>query len=126
MQYHTMADGSKALRPVLFASRALLKGEKKWPPREQEGLAIVYALEQFRHHIMRTHFTVYSDHQSLEWLMNAKVGKLARWALVLAEFEPFTIKYKSGKTNKAADALSRLYEPSELLPAIATCFALST
>lgn len=114
--------GRLTARPVLFASRALTKGEKKWPPREKEGLAIVWAVQQFRHHIHRTHFTVYSDHQSLEWLMSAEVGKLARWAMLLAEYEPFTIRYKSGAMNKAADALSRIYEPSELLPEIATCF----
>jgi hypothetical protein len=126
MQQHKMPDGSSALRPVFFASRALTKGEKKWPPREQEGLAIVWALQQFRHHILGNHFTVYSDHQSLEWLMNAKVGKLARWALILAEYEPFIIKYKSGKQNKAADALSRIYEETELLPEIATCAVANT
>lgn len=120
----TTKRGIKKDLPVFFASRKLTPGERKWPIRDKEALAIVWALATFRHHILGRHFIVRSDHQSLEWLMEAKTGRLARWALLLSEYEPFTIQYKSGKVNKRADALSRMYEISEILPDIATIAAI--
>lgn len=120
----TTRNGVKKDLPVFFASRKLTPGERKWPIRDKEALAIVWALATFRHHILGRHFIVRSDHQSLEWLMEAKTGRLARWSLMLSEYEPFTIQYKSGKVNKKADALSRIYESSEILPEIATVAAI--
>lgn len=43
---------------------------------------------------------------------------------MLAEYEPFTIKFRSGKLNKPADSLSRIYANSELLPEQAFCCAI--
>lgn len=71
-------------RPVFFASRKLTPGERKWITRDQEGLAIVYGVTTFRHHILGTHFTVRTDHRSLEWLMDAKKGRPARWSIILS------------------------------------------
>jgi len=52
---------------------------------------------------------VYSDHNPLQYLIESapKSAKLMRWSLALQEFS-LTFKYKSGKTNAAADCLSRL------------------
>lgn len=108
-------------RPVFFASRKLSPAEKKWPVRDKEALAILFACQSFRHHILGTHFTVRSDHHSLQWLMEAQTGRIARWATMLAEYEPFDIKYRRGESNKVADALSRVYAWSECMPDIAFC-----
>jgi hypothetical protein len=80
-------------RPVFFASRKLSPAEKKWPVRDKEALAILFGCQSFRHHILGTKFTVRSDHHSLQWLMDAASGRIARWATMLAEYEPFEIKY---------------------------------
>ena len=50
-----------------------------------------------------------------------KTGRIARWATLLSEYEPFSILYRSGATNKVADALSRVYAWSECLPDVAFC-----
>jgi hypothetical protein len=51
---------------------------------------------------------VYTDHNNLRWLLDAKwsSGKLARWALRLAEYD-MVIHHTKGALNAAADALSR-------------------
>jgi hypothetical protein len=60
--------------------------------------------------VERTHFTVRTDHSSLQWLLNISGynSLLLRWRLRLSEFS-FEIQYKPGRTNQVADALSRIY-----------------
>ena len=52
---------------------------------------------------------LYTDHKALKSLMNTlhPSGKLARWGLAIQELD-LHIHHRSGKTNQAADALSRL------------------
>lgn len=110
-------------RPVMFASRKLSTAELKWPVRDKEALAIIYALDTFRAYVLgsRIPTLVRTDHHSLQWMQDAKTGRIARWATVLAEYEPFEIKYRTGSSNKVADALSRVFAWSECLPDIAFC-----
>ncbi len=51
---------------------------------------------------------VYTDHSPLKALLNAPhpSGKLARWGQILAELD-LDIRYKPGRHNANADALSR-------------------
>ena len=54
---------------------------------------------------------VFTDHDPLSYLNECipKSAKLTRWSLALQEFN-LTLKFKSGRTNTAADCLSRLDE----------------
>ena len=119
----SQVDDEGGERPVYFSSRKLSPAERKWPVRDKEALAILVGCQTFRHHILGSNFTVRTDHQSLQWLMDAPSGRIARWATMLAEYEPFTIIYRKGELNKVADAMSRTYAQSECLPDIAFCFA---
>jgi len=94
---------------VSYASRSLSKEEKNYTVTERECLAVIFATKQFRSYIYGNHFTVYTDHASLNWLVNLKDanGRLMRWALKLQGLN-FTIKYRKGAANENADALSRL------------------
>ena len=67
---------------------------------------MVWACHYFRAYLIGDPVTVETDHQSLQWLMNAKKVCLFRWARRIAEFD-VSIKYRAGKANGNADALSR-------------------
>ena len=79
--------------------------------REKECLAIKYVLGKLRHYLVATTFTVkcLSDHRSLQFLKNGKEtgGRIARWALALAEYD-YEIEYIKGADNTLADLLSRM------------------
>ena len=112
-------------RPIAFISRHLSAAEEKWHIRDKEALGIIWALESFRHFLLGSEFMVRTDHSSLKWLLDAKTGRHARWALRLMEFGPFRILHRSGKTHTNVDALSRIPAESEAIPDKATCFRLS-
>ena len=82
---------------------------------EKECLALVYAVKKYRHYIYGSHFTVYTDHNPLQFLMKIKNpnGRLTRWSMLLMEYD-FTVEYKPGKKHQNADTLSRYpYDPAD-------------
>ena len=94
---------------VAYASRVLTPPEKSYSVIQQECLAIVYALKQFRHYLLGCHFTLQTDHAPLQWLTSQKMeGLLCRWSLSLQEFD-FNIEYRKGASNTNADALSHCH-----------------
>ena len=110
---HTIAAylRTEAGQPVAFASRALRGAEKHYDIIEKEALAIFWSItEKFRTYLLGRQFTVYSDHQSLQWLLTTvkPTRKLLRWRMELQEFH-FHVAYKPGKDNFVADSLSRAF-----------------
>jgi hypothetical protein len=59
-------------------------------------------------------FLLVTDHQLLKWLMELDklTGKLARWALMLMEYD-FKVVHRAGLVNMDADGLSRNPIPSQ-------------
>ena len=92
--------------PVEFISKKIFKTQLHWPTREKEAYAIIFGLQKFEHYLRGRSFTVHTDHESLQWLLEAKTGKLARWASRLAEFD-MKIIHKSGVEMTHIDFLSR-------------------
>ncbi|KAK4382481.1 hypothetical protein Sango_2866900 [Sesamum angolense] len=92
---------------IYYASRML----------EKELLAVVFALEKFRHCLLGTKVVVYSDHAVLKYLLSKKEAKprLIRWILLLQEFD-LTIKDRKGAKNLVADHLSRLVTNDDPCP----------
>ena len=99
-------DGNE--RAVIYLSRSTNVHEKNYSTCELECLAVVYALKKLRHYLLGKKFILITDHQALIGLMNKSElkGKFARWVIELSEFV-FDIRYRAGKANKVADALSR-------------------
>jgi hypothetical protein len=74
-----------------------------------ELLALRWAITvKFRDILLGANFVVYTDNNPLSYLQtNTKLGATeTRWARELEKFQ-FTIKYRSGRSNRNADALSR-------------------
>ena len=85
---------------VSYGSRALSKEEKNYTVSERECLAVIFGVTSFRCYLHGRHFIVYTDHGSLQWLLNLKDanGRLARWALKLQGHD-MTIKHRAGRLN---------------------------
>ena len=95
--------------PIVFASRILQKHEKNYCSSELEALAVVWAVKHFRPYLYGHTCQLYTNHKAIKSLMNTPhpSGKLARWGLAIQELD-LHIHHRSGKTNQAADTLSRL------------------
>jgi hypothetical protein len=93
---------------VAYANCSNNATESRYNSYEGECLAVVWVVSHFRCYLFGTQFTLVTDHQSFKWLMESDklMGKLARWALILQEYD-FQVVHKPGVANLDADGLSR-------------------
>jgi len=96
------------LQPVAYMSKKMLDAEKNYAVGEQEQLAIVLALKEWRHYIHGVKCTILTDNRALQYLDTTTdlSKRQIRWAEVLAQYD-LKIIYRPGKENLVADALSR-------------------
>lgn len=75
----------------------------------RELLAITEALAKFRHYLLGHKFVIKTDQKSLKSLLDQSLQtpKLQEWLHKFLGYD-FTIEYKAGKENVAADSLSRM------------------
>jgi hypothetical protein len=66
--------------PLAFASRKLSTTKINYTTTEREGLAMVYALQKFRHYLLGGHFKMFTDHSALKYLVKKLVlrGRICR------------------------------------------------
>ncbi|SGY11742.1 BQ5605_C011g06257 [Microbotryum silenes-dioicae] len=104
-------DWRKA-HPVAYWSCQYISAEVNYPTHEQELLAVVDALRQWRVNLMGVHFHVLSDHELLKYLKTQEnlSKRQARWVKRLADYD-FDITYIPGGENTVADAMSRYSFP---------------
>ena len=100
--------------PTAFYSRQLKAAELNYSATEIECLAVVEAITHFEILLDGVSFILQTDHRALEHLLSAKFSnrRLSRWALRLQGFR-FSIRYRPGRLNGNADALSRQSETGE-------------
>jgi len=99
-------------KPLSFMSKKMSPVQMRYSVYDQELLALVSALEKWKHLLRPAKVTVFTDHKALEYLQQIKAekplrGKTARWLDLLADYQDMTIVYKPGATNIVADAMSR-------------------
>ena len=93
-----------------FFSEKLSGAALNYPTYDKEMYALIRALETWQHYLWRKEFVIHTDHESLKHLKGQhKLNKRhAKWVEFIETF-PYVIKYKKGKENVVADALSRRY-----------------
>ncbi|BBN03753.1 hypothetical protein Mp_2g26090 [Marchantia polymorpha subsp. ruderalis] len=93
---------------VVYASRSNNATDTRYSLYKGECLAAVWAVAHFRCYLFGTQFTLVTDHQPLKWLMESEklTGKLARWALILQEYD-FQVVHRPGVENLYANGLSQ-------------------
>ncbi|GJR61157.1 putative reverse transcriptase domain-containing protein [Tanacetum coccineum] len=77
--------------------------------------AVVFALKMWRHYLYGTRCVVFTDHKSLQHILdqNELNMRQRRWLELLSEYD-YELRYHSGKANVVADALSRKNRPKPL------------
>ena len=70
---------------------------------------MVYALKKFRHYLLGGQFKMFTDHSTLNYLVNKPVlgGRICRWLLLSQEYD-FEIIVKPGRLNAGPDHLSKI------------------
>jgi hypothetical protein len=58
---------------IAFARRKLSESEQNYNITEREGLAMVYALQKYRHYLLGKHFNMFTDDLALKYLVNKTV-----------------------------------------------------
>ncbi|MCO5562486.1 hypothetical protein L7F22_016113 [Adiantum nelumboides] len=102
-----------------YESRRLSSNEQILGIYEKELLAVLHALDSWKHYLLGTPFILQTDHQNLKYFMTQTklYDKQMRWANFLSRFN-FHIAHIAGKHNQVADALSRW--PKENAVSLAT------
>ncbi|GKD00218.1 putative reverse transcriptase domain-containing protein, partial [Tanacetum coccineum] len=100
---------------IAYASRQLKIHEKNYTTHDLELGAVVFSLKLWRyylygtkHYLYGTKCTVFTDHKSLQYILNQKELNMRqrRWLELLNDYD-CEIHYHPGKSNVVADALSR-------------------
>ncbi|KAL0810648.1 hypothetical protein ABMA28_010755 [Loxostege sticticalis] len=95
-------------RVVAYYSKLTQGAESKYHSYELETLAVVKALQHFRHYLVGVHFTVVTDCNALKLTQRKKdlLPRVARWWVYLQDFD-FNLDYRKGSLMSHADYLSR-------------------
>ena len=93
-------------RPLAFFSRKLSRMQQKYSLTEQELLAIVETLKEFKGMLWGQQITVYTNHKNLiQDTLVLTSDRVYHWRLLLEEYGP-TLMYIKGIQNTVADAIS--------------------
>ncbi|GJT33659.1 putative reverse transcriptase domain-containing protein [Tanacetum coccineum] len=93
---------------IAYASRQLKIHEKNYTTHDLELGSVVFALKIWRHYLYGTKCTMFTDHKSLQHILDQKELNMRqnRWLELLSDYD-CDIRYHPGKAKVVADALSR-------------------
>jgi hypothetical protein len=103
-------DTSGNLRTVAYLSRKFLPHEANYPIHDKELLAVIFCLQEWDAELRGVReFEVITDHKNLEYFTKKQklTERHVRWAQIMSQFNNMKIRYRPGKENVRADALSR-------------------
>jgi hypothetical protein len=93
---------------LYYLSRMFVGAEKNYTPLEKHCLALVFAVKKLRHYMLSHSTTLVSRIDPLKYLMTRPMltGRLARWAMILTEFDISFVSQKAIKGQALADFLA--------------------
>nr|GEV06968.1 putative reverse transcriptase domain-containing protein [Tanacetum cinerariifolium] len=93
---------------IAYASRQLKVHEKNYTTHDLELGSVVFALNIWRHYLYGTKCTLFTDHKSLQHILDQKELNMRQrhWFELLSDYD-CDIRYHPRKANVVADALSR-------------------
>ncbi|GJS67423.1 putative reverse transcriptase domain-containing protein [Tanacetum coccineum] len=99
---------------IAYASRQLKVHEKNYTTHDLELGAVVFALKMWRHYMYGTKCIVFTDHKSLQHILDQKELNMRqrRWLELLSDYD-CEIRYHLGKANVVADALTLIMHESD-------------
>ena len=99
-----------------YLSRTLVGVEQIYTLIEKVCLALVFAVQKLRHYLLSHIITLISKVDSLRYLMSKPVssGRLAKWSLLLSEFEIKYVSQKAIKGQALADFLATHHVPDNM------------
>ncbi|GKB08242.1 putative reverse transcriptase domain-containing protein, partial [Tanacetum coccineum] len=85
---------------IAYASRQLKVHEKNYTTHDLELRAVVFFLKIWRHYLYGTKYVVFTDHQSLQHILDQKELNMRqrRWLELLSDYD-CEIRYHPGKAN---------------------------
>ena len=94
--------------PIAYHSQALKCSKLSLSTYEKEFLALVVAVKKWRPYLLGRPFIIKTNHHSLEYLLEQRVGTTAqqKWISKLLGYA-FIMEYKQGRENVVPDALSK-------------------
>ncbi|XP_019058301.1 PREDICTED: uncharacterized protein LOC109116762 [Tarenaya hassleriana] len=95
-------------KPIAYFSEKLSGAQLNYPTYDKELYALVRTLQTWQHYLWSKEFIIHTDHEALKHLKGQqRLNKRhAKWVEFIEIF-PYVIRYKQGKENVVADALSR-------------------
>lgn len=94
-------------KPIAYLSKASSGRNLGLSTYDKEFLAILMAVNKWKHYLSPRRFIIKTDHQSLKYLLEQKITTALqqKGMMKLMGFD-YEILYKAGRENKAADSLS--------------------
>ena len=105
----SMQAHDQYLLSIAYISKSLDETQQSYSKTKKKALALVYAVEQFRHLILCYETHIYTDHLPLLGALKkpTKDQCLQRWSLLIQNYK-LKIHYREGTKIYIDDTLSRL------------------
>ncbi|GJY58091.1 putative reverse transcriptase domain-containing protein [Tanacetum coccineum] len=93
---------------IVYASRQLKVHKENYTTDDLQLGVMDFAYRLWRHYIYGTKYTVYTDHKSLQYILDQKELNMrqGQWIELLSDYD-CEIRYHLGNANVVADALSQ-------------------
>ncbi|XP_030453603.2 uncharacterized protein LOC115675132 [Syzygium oleosum] len=106
-------DGKE--RAIYYLSKKFTTSEVNYPEVEKTCIALVWVLHRLRQYTLHHQVLLVTENNPIKYLLEkpALVGKLAKWQILISEFDVQSLGQKSVKGRAIADMLAENLEKAE-------------